>query len=227
MLGASYANIPDVIDTRKVYNSHSPDVPKCIAKQPDLSALLTSFVFPNAQEYIGGASQYACALDITFGMKYGLLKIGDHIPRSAMDGGMKSFVDYIQRPSTQNCMSHFDGGQLAFNFLLGEHKTLMWSAHLGGYDGVLNGIEPKPDVLIQAIAGRANLNGRPYDGSSAAFAVEVSQWLGEPERVIWCLHDDAPIKPWTVDAGPATRLIEEQTRSKAVPLELGKARVLF
>jgi hypothetical protein len=160
-------------------------------------------------------------------MKYGLLKIGEHMPRDAMDAGMQSFVDYISTPAAQGCMSHFDGGQLAFNFLLGERKTLMWSGHLGGYDGILKGVEPKPDVLIQAIAGRANLNGKPYDGSAAQFAVEVSRWLGEPENVIWCLHDDAPIKPWTVDVGPATRLVEEQTRSKVVSLELGKSRVLF
>jgi hypothetical protein len=160
-------------------------------------------------------------------MKYGLLKIGEHMPRDAMDAGMQSFFDYISTPAAQGCMSHFDGGQLAFNFLLGERKTLMWSGHLGGYDGILKGVEPKPDVLIQAIAGRANLNGKPYDGSAAQFAVEVSRWLGEPENVIWCLHDDAPIKPWTVDVGPATRLVEEQTRSKVVSLELGKSRVLF
>jgi hypothetical protein len=160
-------------------------------------------------------------------MKYGLLKIGDHMPRDAMDAGMQSFVDYIQRPATQNCMSHFDGGQLAFNLLLGERKTLMWSGHLGGYEGILRGVEPKPDVLIQAIAGRANLNGRPFDGSAAQFAVEVSRWLGEPERVVWCLHDDAQIKPRSVYVGPATRLLEEQTRSKVVSLELGEARVLF
>jgi len=159
-------------------------------------------------------------------MKYGLLKIGEHMARDAMDAGMKSFADYIQGPA-RGCMSHFDGGQLVFNFLLGEHKTLMWSGHLGGYEGVLKGIEPKPNVLIQAIAGRANLNGRPYDGSAAQFAVDVSRWLGEPETAIWCLHDGAPIKPWSVDVGPATRLLEEQTRSRVVSLELGKSTVLF
>jgi len=159
-------------------------------------------------------------------MKYGLLKIGEHMPRDAMDAGMRSFVDYIEGPA-QGCMSHFDGGQLMFNFLLGEQKTLMWSGHLGGYDGILKAIEPKPNVLIQAIAGRANLNGRPFDGSAAQFATSVSQWLGEPEMVIWCLHDDSPIKPWTVDVTPATKLVEEQTRSKVISLEPGESTIVF
>jgi len=159
-------------------------------------------------------------------MKYGLLKIGEHMPRDAMDAGMRSFVDYIEGPARE-CMSHFDGGQLMFNLLLGEQKTLMWSGHLGGYDGILKTIEPKPNVLIQAIAGRANLNGRPFDGSAAQFATSVSQWLGEPEMVIWSLHDDSPIKPWTVDVSPATKLVEERTRSKVISLEPGESTVLF
>ncbi|KAI8220329.1 hypothetical protein K4K54_008668 [Colletotrichum sp. SAR 10_86] len=155
-------------------------------------------IMDTGKEYIGGASQYACTLDITFGMKYGLLKIGDHIPRDAMDSGMRSFVDYVNGPA-RGCMSHFDGGQLMYNFLFGEGKTLLWNGHLGAYDGILKTVQPQPDVLIQAIAGRANLNGRPFDGSAAQFAVQVSKLLGEPKKVIWCLHDEAPIKPWTVD----------------------------
>jgi hypothetical protein len=170
--------------------------------------------------------EYACTLDITFGMKYGLLKIGDHMPRDAMDDGLRSFVDYVNGPA-KNCMSHFDGGQMTYNFLLGEKKTLLWSGHLGGYEGILKTIEPKPNVLIQAIAGRANLNGRPFDGSAAQFAVKVSQWLGEPEKVIWCLHDDAPIKPWTVDVKPATDLVQAQTRSQVLNLTLAEPTTIF
>ena len=160
-------------------------------------------------------------------MKYGLLKIGDHMPREAMDEGLRSFVEYIEGPAARRCMSHFDGGQLMFNFLLGEDKTLMWSAHLGAYEGILKTVEPKPNVLIQAIAGRANFNGRPFDGSAAQFAVEISKWLGEPEKVIWCLHDDAPIKPWSVDVGPATRRLEDETRSRVLELKLGESMTLF
>jgi hypothetical protein len=103
----------------------------------------------------------------------------------------------------------------------------MWSGHLGGYDGILKTVQPKPNVLIQAIAGRANLNGRPFDGSAAQFAVQVCQWLGEPEKVIWCLHDDAPIKPWTVNVQPATDLVQEQTRTQVLNLSLAKPTTIF
>lgn len=188
MPGASHADIPDVMDTGKVYTSE--------------------------------VSQYTCTLDITVGMKYGLLKIGDHIPHEAMDDGMKSFVDYVASPRAKP-MSHFDGGQLSFNFILGPNKTIFWNGHLGGYEGILQCVQPRPDVLIQAIAGRANLNGRPFNGSAAQFAVQVSRWLGEPRQVLWCLHDDAPIKPWRVDVEPATKLLEEKTRSRVVQFDAG------
>lgn len=179
MPGQSHADIPDVMDTGKVYT--------------------------------GSASQYACTLDITRGMKHGLLRIGDHVPPEKRDKGMQSFIDYIN-PSNGHVYSAFDGGQLSYNFLIGD-RALFWNAHLGAYSGILASLEPKPDVLIQAIAGRANLNGRPYDGSAAEFAAEVSKWLGQPKDVIWCLHDDAPIAPYSVDVGPATRLLEASTKS--------------
>lgn len=178
------------------------------------------------KSYVGSASHYACTLNITMGMKYGLLKMGDHMPREKMDAGMKSFVDYVEGPA-KNCLSNFDGGQLMFNFLLGTNKTLAWNAHLGGYDGILATVEPKPDVLIQAIAGRANLNGRPFDGSAADFAVKVSKLLGEPKQVLWCLHDESPIKPFTVDVKPATAKVEEETASRVLDLQPAKVQVLF
>lgn len=183
-------------------------------------------VMDTGKRYIGGASQFACTLDITVGMKHGLLKMGELIPRDAMDEGMRSFVDYIASDKARP-MSHFDGGQLSYNFLFGTKKTVFWNGHLGGYDGVLRTVQPKPDVLIQAIAGRANLNGRPFDGSAAEFAVSVLQSLGEPKSVFWCLHDDAPIKPWRVDVQPATRMVEETTSSKVVDLPPGKPLALF
>lgn len=159
-------------------------------------------------------------------MKYGLLKIGDHVPRETMDQGLQSFVDYIDGPA-KKCMSHYDGGQITYNFLIGSNKTMMWSGHLGGYEGVLKTIEPKPNVLIQAITGRANLNGRPFDGSAAQFATQVCKWLDEPEKVIWCLHDDAPIKPWTVDVKPASDLVHTRTASKVLDLTLAQPVTIF
>lgn len=159
-------------------------------------------------------------------MKYGLMRIAEHIPATAMDAGLRSFVDYVAGPA-KSCMSSFDGGQLAYNFLLGARKTLMWSAHLGAYEGVLRSLEPKPDMLIQAAAGRANLNGRPYDGSAAAFATQVCRWLGEPDTVVWCLHDEAPIKPWSVDVKPATEMVERETQSRVLDLKPGEITPIF
>lgn len=183
-------------------------------------------IMDTGKEYIGGASQYACSLDVTFMMKHGLLKLGDHIPRDTMDAGMRSFVDWINGPASK-CMSPFDGGQLMYNFLFGEGKTLLWNGHLGGYDGILKTVQPRPDVLIQAIAGRANLNGRPFDGSAAQFAVQVLKLLGEPKKVIWCMHDDMPIPPRRTDLGPATQAIQKETSSRVTTLQLGQLDRLF
>lgn len=44
---------------------------------------------------------------------------------------------------------------------------------------------PRPDLAILGVAGRANLNGLPYQGSAAEFVTSEVQWLHEPERVIW------------------------------------------
>lgn len=70
------------------------------------------------------------------------------------------------------------------------------------------------DVLILSVAGRANFNGRPFDGSAAEAATQICKWLGEPAQVIWCLHDEAPIKPWRIDTRAAEEMVEKCTRSK-------------
>ncbi|KAF4416415.1 beta-lactamase domain [Fusarium acutatum] len=183
-------------------------------------------VMDTGKEYIGGASQYACTLDITFMMRYGLLKISEHMPRKAMDEGMRSFVDWIDSPASK-CSSPFDGGQLMFNFLFGDGRTVLWNGHLGMYDGILKTVQPQPDTLIQAIAGRGNLNGRPFDGSAAQFAVRLSKLLGEPKKVIWCMHDDQPIPPRRLDLAPATEAIEKETSSRVSTLQLGPSARLF
>lgn len=183
-------------------------------------------VIDTGKRYTGEASEYVCTMDITFGMKYGLMRLGEHMPREAMDAGTKSFVDYIGSPRARP-LSHYDGGQLSFNFLLASDRTVFWNGHLGAYDGILRSVYPKPDVLIQAIAGRGNLNGRPFDGSAAEFATMISRHLGEPQRVIWCLHDESPIKPWRVDVRTATEMLEKHTKSRVVELEPARKWHLF
>lgn len=150
--------------------------------------------------YEGAASPYSCTLDITMGMKYGLLRIGELMPPEKLTPGHHSFIDYVNNRQ-RNVFSHSDGGQLMFNIIMGD-KSLLWSAHLGGYEGILQNMQPKPTIAILAIAGRANLNGRPFDGSSAEFAAKKVEWLGRPDHVVWCLHDEAYV-PGSISRNPS------------------------
>ncbi|KAI4723377.1 hypothetical protein E4T48_00573 [Aureobasidium sp. EXF-10727] len=172
-----------------------------------------------------GSSPYACTIDITLGMRYGLLRLGEIVPSDHLDQGEKSFVDYTSQ-RRRNIMSNFDGGQMMFSFLIGD-KTLLWCAHLGAYRGILEHLNPKPDVLIQAIAGRANIDGRPYDGSAAEAVTMISELLSQPKQIIWCLHDEAPIKPWRIDVRAATDMVESKTRSRVLSMVPTKPQVLF
>lgn len=52
-------------------------------------------VIDTGKRYTGEASKYVCTLDITMGMKYGLLRLGELMAQDAMDVGTKSFVDYL------------------------------------------------------------------------------------------------------------------------------------
>ncbi|KAF9870753.1 xylosidase arabinofuranosidase [Colletotrichum karsti] len=177
-------------------------------------------------EYTGEATPYACTLDVTMGMKYGLLRLKDIVPPEHMDKGMVSFAEYIA-DRERHVFSHYDGGQLAFNFLIGPGKTLFWNGHLGGYEGLMKTIEPAPDVAILAIAGRANLNGRPYNGSAASFAVEEIKWLSQPKKVIWCLHDEGAIKPFRVNTAAATAMVHAETSTKVDDLSFATPARLF
>lgn len=137
--------------------------------------------------YTGASTDFFCTLNITMGMKHGLLRLKDVIPEDKIDQDTQAFIDYVDHRD-KNRFSHYDGGQLMFNILT-EGQVLLWSAHLGGYEGVLRDLKPRPDVAIIAAAGRANLNGRPFDGSAAEFLVKKAKWIGEPKTIIWCLHD--------------------------------------
>ncbi|KAH7109209.1 hypothetical protein EDB81DRAFT_704766 [Dactylonectria macrodidyma] len=183
-------------------------------------------VFDTGKVYTGSANPYACTIDVNRGMRYGMLRMGELMPRDKMNDGQRSFADYVA-DRKQNVMSACDGGQLAFNLLFGEKKTVLWSAHLGAYKGILQDLEPKPDVAILGIAGRGNLNGRPFDGSAAQFAVDELEWLGFPPTVIWCLHDDSAVKPLRVDTKPATELVEAKTQCKVMDLKPAVTYKLF
>ncbi|KAH8691279.1 hypothetical protein BGW36DRAFT_388027 [Talaromyces proteolyticus] len=166
-----------------------------------------------------GSSPFACTADITRALTYGLgglMRLPQLPP--AIPEDMQIFLSYLKDTSS-NKHSFYDGGQLLYNFLLGE-KTLLWNGHLGE-------IEPQPDIAILGIAGRANLNGRPYDGSAAQFATEEIKWLGQPDKVIWCLHDQAPLNPKYIDTDVATSTVERETRSRVLTLKPGEVHKLF
>jgi hypothetical protein len=138
--------------------------------------------------YTGSAHPYVCTFDINYGMQHGLLQIDKMVPPEHRDAGLASFIDYINDP--QNVFSAHDGGQLMYNIHVSEGKTILWNAHLGAYEGILRTMLPKPEIAILGIAGRANFNGRPFNGSAAEFAVSEIKWLDNPKHVIWCLHDE-------------------------------------
>ena len=171
--------------------------------------------------YKGSANPYSCTLDITMGMKHGLLRIDELIPADRLTPGHRSFIEYV-RDRKRNVFSHSDGGQLMFNFKMDDGKSILWSAHLGGYEAILRELQPKPSIAILAIAGRANLNGRPFEGSAAEFAAKKVEWLGRPSKVVWCLHDEACIPPWRIETASATRAVEENGTTKVLQLEHGK-----
>ncbi|RYC90166.1 hypothetical protein BFJ63_vAg7107 [Fusarium oxysporum f. sp. narcissi] len=177
-------------------------------------------VIDTATVYKGSASPYSCTLDITIGMKYGLLKIGELMPAEKLTPGHRSFIEYVG-DRKRNLFSHSDGGQLMFNFVIGE-KAFLWSAHLGGYEGILRDLQPKPDIAILAIAGRANVNGRPFDGSAAEFAAMKVGWLGNPSQVIWCLHDEACIPPWRIKTEAATKAVEKNGKTKVLTMDFAR-----
>ncbi|KZM20528.1 hypothetical protein ST47_g8324 [Ascochyta rabiei] len=170
--------------------------------------------------YTGGTTPYACTLDITHGMKYGLLQLHKLVPEEQMNNGMRSFLNYVNDRKT-NVLSHCDGGQLMFNFII-NGSGLLWNAHLGAYEGILSRIEPKPKIAILGIAGRANHDGRPFDGSAAQFAVKQIHWLNQPETVIWCMHDESCIAPYRVDIEGAVNSVEQETTSSVLSLIPGR-----
>lgn len=198
-----HADLPEVMDTGKVYTGD-------------------------------GGNPYACTIDITRAMTYGfggLIKMpAEALPPHLPEDLRNSFLPYMKDRENHQ-YSFYDGGQLMYNFLLdkegGAGPTLLWHGHLGCYEGIMKMVEPKPDVAILAIAGRGNLNGRPFDGSAAEFATKEIKWLGEPKKVIWCLHDDAPILPRSIDTRAAEEMVHKETRSKVVDLEHAKVYKVF
>ncbi|KAL5358849.1 hypothetical protein BJX96DRAFT_164031 [Aspergillus floccosus] len=169
-------------------------------------------VFDTGVSYEGVETGFTCTQDITTLMQHGLFRIKEMVPAEQLDPGTASFADYVSNRET-NVMSHCDGGQLMYNFVMGD-KAVLFNTHLGAYEGVLRFMEPKPDVAVLGAGGRANLNGRPFAGSAAEFITAEVTWLGEPSQIFFCLHDDSIIKPYRTDTTAAENAIKETTSSQ-------------
>ncbi|KAH6842259.1 hypothetical protein B0I37DRAFT_381528 [Chaetomium sp. MPI-CAGE-AT-0009] len=182
-------------------------------------------VLDSGTVYTGSAS-HACTLDVTRALRYGLggLISLPQLPPDTPDA-MKTFVAYLKDHDAHRC-SFFDGGQIMYNILIGS-KTILWNGHLGAYEGIMAHLRPQPDFAVLAIAGRPNFNGRPFDGSAAEFAVQEINWIGQPPRVVWCLHDQGPLKPFSVDTRAATELVHRNTSTQVVELGHGEIFKVF
>ncbi|KAH9845565.1 Major Facilitator Superfamily protein [Teratosphaeria destructans] len=167
---------------------------------------------------------YASTLNISRGMRYALLQLDRLVPEEYRDDGIKSFLAYIHDP--KNKFSHCDGGQLMYNFRF-DGKAVLFNAHMGAYEGIMRSLRPKPDIAILGAAGQPNHDGRPFEGSPAEFARLECEWLEHPGKVIWCLHDESPIRPYRVDTTAATTAVNEQTKSKVWDLKPATVYQLF
>lgn len=61
----------------------------------------------------------------------------------------------------------------------------------------------------------------------AEFLLQEVQWLDQPERVIFALHDQAPIQPFFTNVNKAEELIKERTKSEIPHLEYAKEYVIW
>ncbi|GKT64408.1 beta-lactamase domain protein [Colletotrichum tofieldiae] len=182
-------------------------------------------VFDTGKVYSGSATEFDCTVDITNNMTWGLLRLHEIVPEDKMDDKLRAVADFM-RDRQRNVMSGCDGGQLMFNVVIGD-RVLLFNSHLGAYEGIMRMVDPRPQVVVMGIAGRANHNGRPFEGSAAQFAVKELQWLQEPKKVIWCLHDESLLPPFKVDTAPAAQLVKQETKVEVVDLPYAEPYILF
>ncbi len=127
------------------------------------------------------------------------------------------------RAMNERCSRH-DGGQLAYFLSTGDGSVLV-SASAGYWRGLFTGL--RPHVALLSLGGRPNVDGEPYQGSNAQYALEQVQLL-RPARIAFCHHD--PLFPGVpgVDIGPAAAAVRD-TASGAdyFALEYATARPLF
>jgi L-ascorbate metabolism protein UlaG (beta-lactamase superfamily) len=145
--------------------------------------------------------------------------------RSALSGGFPGAPAPVAE-AMQSMLDHssmHDGGQLAF-VLQTEHGSALFSGSSGYWPGIFAGL--RPDVAFLALAGRPNVSGEPFQGSSARFMLEQVETLS-PGRVCFCHHDPLiPGAPGT-DVAEAAGLLESRKRDSYFELGYATAVPLF
>jgi L-ascorbate metabolism protein UlaG (beta-lactamase superfamily) len=126
------------------------------------------------------------------------------------------------RSMNERCSRH-DGGQLAYLLTTAEGSVLV-SGSAGYWRGIFTGL--RPDVALLSLGGRPNVDGEPYQGSTAQYIVEQVQLLG-PRSVAFCHHD--PLFPGVpgVDVGPAAAALRRAASAGYLEFEYATARPLF
>jgi L-ascorbate metabolism protein UlaG (beta-lactamase superfamily) len=98
--------------------------------------------------------------------------------------GVISPAGQALRDMNARCSMH-DGGQLAYLLSTAEGSVLV-SGSSGYWKGIFAGL--RPDVALLALAGRPNVDGEPFQGSSTQYMLEQVQLL-HPGHVAFCHHD--------------------------------------
>ncbi|KAJ4213285.1 hypothetical protein NW759_011127 [Fusarium solani] len=119
----------------------APGVPDAPLRPHDRFAVMSVHVWPSRHcfmpgeqghppeiidtltEYTGEPSPYTCTIDMTNGIKYGLLRLGEIVPEEHKDPGILAMIEYVN-DRERHVFSHLDGGHLAFNSLIYPNKTL-------------------------------------------------------------------------------------------------------
>ena len=144
--------------------------------------------------------------------------------RSALNGfaSAPSPVADAMRSMLDHSSMH-DGGQLAYLLQTADGSAL-FSGSCGYWPGIFAGL--RPDVAFLALAGRPNVSGEPYQGSSARFMLEQAETL-VAGRVCFCHHDPLiPGAPGT-DVAEAARLLEAGKPGSYFTLDYATGRPLF
>jgi L-ascorbate metabolism protein UlaG (beta-lactamase superfamily) len=128
----------------------------------------------------------------------------------------------VLRDMNAKCSDH-DGGQLAY-LLTTPEGSLLVSGSAGYWKGIFTGLGP--DVALLSLAGRPNVDGEPFQGSSAEFVHEEAQLLGAG-RVAFCHHDPLfPGQRWT-DTSAAADALRNSGGSDYFEMQYGTPVRLF